>query len=350
MKKESRYSCQLNLPGFDKNSQDRLKNSRVLIVGVGGLGCPAAQYLVSAGVGNIGLTDFDIVSRSNLHRQILFSAEDVGKPKVNVAEETLGALNSEVKINPIKIKITNKNAEEIIKKYDLVLDCTDNFEVRLTLNDACVIAKKPLIYGAAYRYEGQVAVWNFKNKDGSFSPNYRDVFPDANRGFDVDCASGGVMPTLTGVIGCMQAGEAIKIIAKLPGRLSSQLFIYNALTGQSKSIKLPKKSLSQVSSMPADVPEINVSELRKNIKDYELIDIRTPDRHEEYNIGGYCEALKNVTNGVLKTSSNKPIVFYCTSGKKSILAAQIYIKNNPDKRAYSLAGGISAWQDFMDEE
>ena len=171
-----RYSCQLALPGFNEATQQQLQNAKVLIVGAGGLGCPAAQYLVATGIGTIGIADFDTVSTSNLHRQVLYTPEETGLKKVVIACKKLQQQNPGITLIPHDVKITSENVMEVIMPYDIVLDCTDNFETKYLLNDACVLTGKPLVYGAIYQYEGQVAVWNILNDDGSSSPNYRDLF------------------------------------------------------------------------------------------------------------------------------------------------------------------------------
>jgi adenylyltransferase/sulfurtransferase len=169
-----RYSCQINLPGFAETAQQKLQQSKVLIVGAGGLGCPAAQYLAAAGVGTLAIADDDTISIGNLHRQILYTPAEIGKKKVIVMREKLQAQNPQINVITIEARINSDNALTIIKDFDIVLDGSDNFETRYLVNDACVLLNKPLVYGAIYQYEGQVAVWNVANEDGSRSPHYRD--------------------------------------------------------------------------------------------------------------------------------------------------------------------------------
>ncbi|MBB5394574.1 HesA/MoeB/ThiF family protein [Mucilaginibacter sp. AK015] len=208
----SRYSCQVALPGFGEAAQQLLKQAKILVVGAGGLGCPAAQYLASSGVGTLGIADFDVVSISNLHRQVLYDPADVGLLKTQVVCERLQKQNPQVKLIPHIDKITSNNVMQVIDGYDVIVDGTDNFETRYLLNDASVIAGKPVVYGAIYQYEGQVAVWNMSNPDGTRSPNYRDLFPQVDPTQVPNCAVGGVIPTLAGIIGCMQANEVIKYL------------------------------------------------------------------------------------------------------------------------------------------
>lgn len=207
-----RYQCQIALPGFGISSQQLLENARVLIIGMGGLGCPSAQYLVSSGIGTIGIADDDTVSLSNLHRQILYTPEDTGLSKVEVAARRLQQQNPSVNIVTHNLRVTSENVINLISEYDLIIEGTDNFETKYLLNDACVLAGKPLIYGAIYQHEGQVSIWNVLQNDGTYSPNYRDVFPDIEASRIPNCREGGVIPTLAGIVGCMQANEAIKYI------------------------------------------------------------------------------------------------------------------------------------------
>ncbi|MEO6914302.1 MAG: HesA/MoeB/ThiF family protein, partial [Chitinophagaceae bacterium] len=232
-----RYRCQIALPGFGREGQDKLAQAKILIVGMGGLGCPAAQYLVAAGIGTIGLADFDRVSVSNLHRQILYDSQDEGLLKVDVAAGKLQKQNPLVTINKHLEKVSANNVLNLVAAYDLIIDCTDNFDSRYLLNDAAVLSDKVLVYGAIYQFEGQVSVWNYLNADGSRSPNYRDLFPEIDGLQIPNCAEAGVIPTLAGIIGCMQANEAIKYITGNPEVLAGKLLLFDALTMKSRVIK-----------------------------------------------------------------------------------------------------------------
>ena len=232
----SRYSCQMALPQFGETKQKLLQNGKVLIVGAGGLGCPAAQYLAASGVGTIAIADFDTISISNLHRQILYSTDDIGLKKVEIACRKLQQQNPLVTLIPLDVKITSENVMEIIQPYDIIADGTDNFDTKYLLNDACVLADKPLVYGAIYQYEGQVAIWNVLNEDGTRSFNYRDLFPRFDAVQIPNCAEGGVIPTLAGIIGCMQANEIIKYLSQTGSLLAGKLLIFDALSMQSRII------------------------------------------------------------------------------------------------------------------
>jgi molybdopterin/thiamine biosynthesis adenylyltransferase len=184
----SRYSCQMALPGFSEAVQILLQQAKVLIVGAGGLGCPAAQYLTGAGIGTLAIADYDTVSTNNLHRQILYTPADVGSKKVTVAAQRLQQQNPGIEIISIDVKVTSTNVTDLIKPYHIIVDCTDNFETRYLLNDACVLADKPIVYGAIYQFEGQVAVWNITNANGTKTPNYRDVYPQVDATQIPNCA------------------------------------------------------------------------------------------------------------------------------------------------------------------
>lgn len=346
MSAENRYSCQVKLPGFGQDAQVKLEQAKVLIVGMGGLGCPAAQYLVSVGVGTLAILDFDTVSQTNLHRQILFTEEDVGLLKVKAAATTLRRQNPHIAIIPISEKITSENVLSLVEDYDIVLDCTDNFATKTVLNDGCVLADTPLVYGAAYQYEGQVAVWNVLNGDGTRSPHYRDLFPSVESQPGADCASGGIMPTLTGITGCMQATEAIKYLAELPGLLSSQMLILSTQTMQTQVITLPKTSWTPITDLPETMQEISASQLKEAQKtgEYYLIDVRTPAEHAEFDIGGELIPLPDLLAGKTTIDTSRPIIFYCATGNRSLTAVHYMKTKHPELTTVSLAGGLVAWE------
>jgi len=331
----SRYACQLMLPGFGAAAQEKLQAGRVLIAGIGGLGCPAAQYLVSAGAGTIGLVDDDVVSIGNLHRQVLYGPGDAGRKKVEVARDKLMVQNPSVTIVVHDTRVNSSNVEALTAGYDIVLDCTDNFETRYLLNDACVLGGKPLVYGAIYQYEGQVAVWNLQQADGTRSPHYRDVFPDVEPAEIPNCATGGVMPTLAGIIGCMQANEAIKFLAGTGDVVSSQLMIMNVQTMQGRRIGLPASSGVPVKELPLSVPVsyITRKELARDASGYDLVDVRTTEEHAASNLGG-----RNVPLARLATlhPQIKPIVFYCSTGRRSEAAVRWMQRHYPSHPCFSL--------------
>lgn len=346
-----RYSCQITLPGFGESSQELLQNARVLVVGAGGLGCPAAQYLAAAGVGKLGIADFDTVSIGNLHRQVLFTPEEVGLKKAVVACEKLQKQNPGIQLVAHEVKVTSANVMDLLQGYDIVLDGTDNFDTKYLLNDACVLAGKPLVFGAIYQYEGQVAVWNVLNEDGSRSPNYRDVFPEVDATQVPNCAEGGVIPTLAGMIGCMQANEVIKLITKTGKVLAGKLLLLDAQSLQSRIIKIGRVSKVTINSLPetAEVPTISVPELKKGIAAdlYDLVDVRNTEERAAFDIGGRHLPLNLLLSQGLEPQSAKPYVIYCASGKRSGEAVKHLKKQHPELQVFSLEGGMKAWKEQL---
>lgn len=234
-----RYQRQIILQGFGIEAQEKLSKANVLVIGVGGLGCPILQYLVAAGVGHIGIVDQDTISLPNLNRQILFGQEDVGKFKVDVAAAKLGALNNLVCISTYKQKCDQAFAIEYFLNYDIIVDATDNFASRYLINDACLLLNKPLVFGAVAQFEGQVAVFNTEKNGLSLS--YRDLFPMPPKNDEVmSCAEGGILGVLPGIIGMMQATEVIKLISGVGESLANQILTYNALSQEMYKIALIK--------------------------------------------------------------------------------------------------------------
>ena len=323
----TRYSCQIALPGFTESTQLLSQQAKVLIVGAGGLGCPAAQYLAAAGVGTLGIADFDTISISNLHRQILYNPADAGQKKAVKACERLQKQNPDIRLVPHDVKITSDNVMDIIQDYDIIVDGTDNFETRYLLNDAAVIAGKPLVYGAIYQFEGQVAVWNVLNTDGTFSPNYRDLFPEVDATQIPNCAEGGVIPTLAGIIGCMQANEVIKYITKTGELLCGKVLMLDAQTLQSRIIKIGAVSKVKIKElkMTLDVPSISSSELKKGLAEnlFELIDVRTDRERDQFDIGGRHIPLDELEENIDLFNTGKKTVFYCSTGKRSDEAVKL---------------------------
>ncbi len=343
----TRYTCQLPLKGFGKRAQRKLAKAKVLIVGMGGLGCPVSQYLVSTGVGTIGIADFDKVSLKNLHRQILFDEKDVGKSKVDVAARRLKEQNSQTDVICFSQKITSKNVLLLIKEYDIVVDCTDNFKTRYLLNDACVLLKKPFIYGSIFQFEGQVSIFNIKNKNGTYSANYRDVFPEKKHITIPNCDEGGVVPTIAGIIGLVQANEVIKYITRFGEMLVSKLFIFDARNLKSTIIDLPAVTKAvQNPQFADDVPLLSVFEFKKKLKnkEFELIDVRTQKEHKEFNIGGKNIPLHKFEDKISALRFDKPVVFYCRSGIRSGEAAKLVLREFPKAEVFSLEGGVNAWR------
>lgn len=344
-----RYNCQIALPGFGEEAQQLLQQARVLVVGAGGLGCPAAQYLASTGIGTLGIADFDQVSVSNLHRQVLYNPADEGENKAEVACSRLQAQNPGIKLVSHTIKITSDNVMDVISNYDIVLDGTDNFETRYLLNDACVLAGTPLVYGAIYQFEGQVAIWNVSNPKGANSPNYRDLFPEVDATQIPNCTEGGVVPTLAGIIGCMQANEVIKYITKTGELLAGKVLIFDAQSMQSRIFKIGPVTKTHIRRLKTTItiPTINADELKKRIlldDTVELIDVRTIQEREAYDIGGTHIPLDEIEEYLAYFTSPNTKVLYCSSGKRSEEAVKLILKMIPEADVFSLEGGLEEYK------
>nr|WP_294946459.1 HesA/MoeB/ThiF family protein [uncultured Mucilaginibacter sp.] len=339
-----RYSCQLALPGFGEDAQQRLKAARVLIIGAGGLGCPAAQYLASSGVGTLGIADFDTISISNLHRQILYDPGDVGKNKALIACERLLRQNPEIELVPHTDKITSDNVLQVIEDYDIIVDGTDNFESRYLINDACVLSGKPLVYGAIYQYEGQVAVWSLQNDNGSRSPNYRDLYPQVDATQIPNCSVGGVIPTLAGIIGSMQANEVLKYITQTGELLAGRVLIFDAQSMQSRIIKIGNTSKTNISELQPTIEASTITqgELQNGMDNgtMQLVDVRTIQERDLHDIGGEHIPLDELEENIELLNADKTVVFYCATGKRSAEAVKLISKLKPGTNALSLEGGI----------
>ncbi len=359
-----RYSRHFKLPGFGSEGQARLKNSRVLVVGTGGLGAPLLQYLTAAGVGTIGIVDFDLVDNSNLHRQVLFTTDDIGRPKTIVAHERLRKLNPDVKFNIYNERLQSDNAERIIQEYDIVADGTDNFPTRYLVNDACVLFNKTNVYASIYQFEGQVSVFNQLMEDGSRGPNYRDLYPTPPPpGMVPSCAEGGVLGVLPGIIGSLQASEVIKVAAGIGETLSGRLFLMDALSFTTRTLKIRKDPENPLNGTKptikelidyeefcglkeTPVPGISVDELaewKKSGKQIQLIDVREPEEYELANLGGLLIPLSMLEKNLDKIPKDKTVVVMCRSGKRSQTAI-LKLASHGYKNLLNLDGGILAWK------
>ena len=346
----ARYSRQMILPEFGIAGQEALKNARVLMIGAGGLGCPALQYLVAAGVGMIGIVDDDEVSLSNLHRQILYSAADLGKKKAFVAKERLQALNPFVKIVTFTDRLTSQNAASLLADFDLIIDGSDNFGTRYLVNDTCVAISKPLVFGSIYKFEGQVSVFNYRG-----GPNYRDIYPVPPAENEVpNCSEIGVLPVLPGIIGLYMANEAIKVICDIGENLSGKLMLLDALGNSVNIFKIGKGAYQQPKEEEKHVipsraeekhtgNEISLSELEQWLEaDPQgicLVDVREAYEFEEFNIGGINISLYELTEKTGLIPDDKTLVLCCETGQRSRMAVKILEKQFPGK-LYNIKNGI----------
>lgn len=332
------YSRHLLLNEIGEIGQEKLKKAKVLVVGAGGLGCPILQYLTAAGVGNIGIVDGDTVAISNLQRQILYTFDDVDKPKAICAANRLKQLNPNIKFNLHQEFLTTTNAIAIFNKYDIIVDGSDNFQTRYLCNDAAILTDKPLIFGSIFKFEGQVTVFNYKN-----GPTYRCLYPKPpSHGAVPSCSEIGVLGVLPGIIGCFQANEALKIILELEEVLSGKLLTFNALTMQQMQFKFCKNEKLNITTLESNydvfcgVPkiekEITLETLNQNKKNYNLLDVREIKEREEYHIGGMHIPLGELTYKYKEINTDKPLVVYCKSGVRSARGIQFlkeHLKNIP---------------------
>ncbi len=357
-----RYHRQMILPGFGEEGQQKLLNAKVFVVGAGGLGCPVLQYLTAAGVGTIGIADDDLVALSNLHRQVLYSVNDIGLSKAERATEILRQLNPEITTIPYNERITTQNALTLFDLFDIIIDGTDNFAARYMINDACVLLKKPLVYGAVSQFEGQVSVFANQNDDDA---NYRDIFPDPPKEGEVpNCADAGVLGVLPGIVGTMMASETIKMITGLGASLANQLLTYNALTNQVYQFSLSTrrevssqipKTVSEflntdyewLCSSTAANEEIDTETFNGLIEkgNVDVIDVREPHelpKADEFPNIKIPLAQLTTDHEIIGSDS---VVTFCQTGSRSLKAVKI-LKSifGQDKKIYSLRGGILEWK------
>jgi adenylyltransferase/sulfurtransferase len=361
----ARYNRHIIIPEFGLEAQQKLKAAKVLVIGSGGLGSPVLLYLAAAGVGTLGIVDFDVVDDSNLQRQVLFGVSEIGKPKVDAAKERLLSLNPHINIVTYNIQLTSKNALDIIKEYDVVADGTDNFPTRYLVNDACVLLGKPNVYASIFQFEGQVSVFNYKNKNGEAGPNYRDLYPSPPPpGLVPNCAEGGVLGVLPGIIGSLQASETIKIITGIGETLSGRFFVFDALSFETRILNIKRnennplngknpaikelidyEQFCGVKAVERPVKEITVEEFLtwKENDTIQVIDVREPAEFKEANIGAELIPLATVAENVNRIARDKKVVVHCKMGGRSAKA----IRELEDKfgfdNLYNLKGGITAY-------
>lgn len=350
----TRYSRHLLLPEIGLSGQQKLKAARVLVVGCGGLGCPVFQYLAAAGVGTLGLLDFDTVDDSNLQRQVLYATADVGRPKAVVATEKLRAQNPFIALQTHQLALSAANALDLFAGYDLVVDCSDNFATRYLVNDACVVLGKPLVFGAIYKFEGQVSVFNYQN-----GPTYRCLYPQPPAAADApNCAEIGVLGVLPGLVGTMQANEALKIILGLGEVLSGRLLLVDALSMRFQTIRFRAVPANQqltalapdyaafcgeVPVAVAPAPEISADDLKAwqhSARPLLLLDVREPHEHARRSIGGQLVPLGQLAERLASLPANVPVVVHCASGVRSQKAALLLLAQGFPE-VYSLRGGLA---------
>jgi len=368
----ARYSRHLILPEVGLEGQKRLKAAKVLCVGTGGLGSPLLLYLAAAGVGHIGIVDFDVVDSSNLQRQVIHGTSWVGKPKIESAKNRIHEINPHCQVELYNIQLSSENALDIIRPYDIVVDGTDNFPTRYLVNDACVLLDKPNVYGSIFRFEGQATVFNYEG-----GPNYRDLYPEPPPpGMVPSCAEGGVLGILPGIIGVIQATETVKIILGKGQTLSGRLLLYNSLDMKFRELKLrpnPERPIieklidyQQFCGIPqakameeatqSTIAEMTVKDLKtlldSGADDFLLLDVRNPHEYEIAQIpGALLVPLPDLENGtgipkVQEALGNKRLIAMCKLGGRSMKALAILKEKGME--GTNVKGGITAWSQEID--
>ncbi|MGA9354700.1 MAG: molybdopterin-synthase adenylyltransferase MoeB [Terriglobales bacterium] len=364
-----RYSRHLIMPEVGMEGQLKLKAARVLCIGAGGLGSPLALYLTAAGVGTLGIVDFDVVDYTNLQRQIIHTTADVGRKKLDSAAEKLKAINPFLNLRKFETRLTSANALELFSEFDIVADGTDNFPTRYLVNDACVLSGKPNVYGSIFRFEGQASV--FATEGG---PCYRCLYPEPPPpGLVPSCAEGGVLGILPGLVGVIQATETIKLILGQGDSLAGRLLLVDALGMKFRELKLRKNPdcpvcgknrtitklidyeefcgiRGQEAPVEDVVPAISVEELKKKLDakaDIFILDVREPHEYQICNLNGYLVPLGDLPKRVSELDSSREIIAHCKMGGRSAKAVQ-FLRQAGFKKIYNLTGGITAWAEKVD--
>jgi len=365
-----RYSRHLIMPEVGMDGQLKLKKAKVLLIGTGGLGAPLGLYLAAAGVGKLGLVDFDVVDFTNLQRQVTFGTSDVGKAKTEAARARLSNLNPDIEVKAFETKLTSENALELFEDFDIIVDGTDNFPTRYLVNDACVLLGKPNVYGSIFRFEGQATIFGMPE-----GPCYRCLYPEPPPpGLVPSCAEGGVLGVLPGIVGSIQAMETIKLILGSGRSLKGRLLVFDALEMGFREFKLRKdpncpmcgehRSIHKLidyyefcgvrgEEAPAPdlkVPEITPRELRERLDkgdDLFILDVREPHEYQICNIRGHLIPLGELPRRVHELDSSREIVAHCRSGKRSAEAID-FLRKAGFRKIHNLRGGILAWSDEVD--
>lgn len=351
-----RYDRHLKLEGFGPAKQELLNNAAILVIGAGGLGVPVLQYLTAMGIGKIGIVEHDTISITNLQRQVLYHTAEQGQPKLFTAIKRLQQLNPEVQFIPHDTWLSRDNALEILKAYDVIVDCSDNFGTRYLVNDACVLLNKPFVYGAIHKYEGQVSVFNYKE-----SATYRCLFPEPPApGTMQNCSDIGVLGVLPGIIGTYQANEVVKIVCGIGEPLSNQLLTIDTLSNihqafQFKPVRQPITALMEEYDIPCDtggVQALSVQELHQWLeagKEVQLIDVREPDEWEICKLPQAVFIPMRMVGGMLpQLRRDIPTAVLCHHGMRSMMIAQ-QLDAAGFPKVYNVTGGIHAWAYDIDE-
>jgi len=352
------------MKAFGLNEQESLRRSKVLVIGAGGLGSPVLLYLTAAGVGIIGIVEYDKVDISNLQRQILYTTDDIGVSKLDTAIAHLTKLNPHTEFIPHPTAITSTNAREIVRDYNIVIDGSDNFPTRYLINDVCIIEDKPLVHGSVLRFEGQVSVFNYHNADGTRSPNYRDLFPTPPPdGLVPNCAEAGVLGVLPGIIGSMQASEAIKVITGIGQPLAGRLWIFDALAFESRTLSFKKNPDIQIDRLinyeqfcgvdshnHTRISPDEVLQMVHTLADIQVIDVREEYEYQLDHINAQLLPLSEMQECIDDIDPTKTVIVHCESGKRSSVAIHLIKKEYPEISIFDMKGGLKAWRSEMGKQ
>ncbi|MDP4149579.1 MAG: molybdopterin-synthase adenylyltransferase MoeB [Bacteroidota bacterium] len=370
----ARYNRHIIIPEFGMESQEKLKAAKVLVIGSGGLGSPVLLYLAAAGVGTLGIVDFDVVDDSNLQRQVIFGVEEIGKPKVEAARRRLQSLNPHIHLNIYNTHLNSQNALDILRDYDVIADGTDNFPTRYLVNDASVLLGKTNVYASIFQFEGQVSVFNYRDKNGQAGPNYRDLYPTPPPpGLVPSCAEGGVLGVLPGIIGSLQALEVIKVITGVGETLSGRFFIFDALNFESRTFTIKAREDNPINGRNPTITElidyeqfcgmraVEASPIKEITarelynwqvlgEKFQLVDVREPHEFDIVNIGGELIPLATIAAQSERIDRDRKVVVHCKVGGRSAKAIRELEEKFGFTNLYNLKGGILSYIDEVQPE
>lgn len=354
MNSDNRYNRQIILPEIGEKGQQKLSKAKVLVIGAGGLGASILPYLASAGVGEIGIVDDDVVEVSNLHRQVIYKTSAVGKSKAEEAKLMISELNPEIKVTAFAEKLSGKNAISLFEKYDIIVDATDNISIKYLINDACLITNKPMVYGSIFRFQGQVSVFNFQN-----GPTYRCLYPDENTNA-LNCEDAGVIGITVGIIGMLQANEVIKMILGIGEVLNGKILVYNILKNEQQKYDFEKSSNLEITkedferkynSEENQIQEIKFELILDEIENENVLflDVRNIDESPKISFKNQIQIpLMNLENEIEKLDKNRTIYVFCQSGIRSKIAVEI-LQKYQFKNVKSIAGGAFEMKELLKE-
>jgi len=353
MNASNRYNRQIILPEIGEEGQQKLSKAKVLVIGAGGLGAAIMPYLAAAGVGEIGIVDDDNIEISNLHRQVIYKSSAVGKSKVEEAKLMISELNPLVKVNAFAEKLSGKNAISLFEKYDLIVDATDNISIKYLINDACLVANKPMVYGSIFRFQGQVSVFNYQN-----GPTYRCLYSDENSNA-LNCEDAGVIGISVGIIGMLQANEVLKMILGIGEVLSGKILVYNILNNEQQKYDFDKSNFQSISREAfeekynkSEVEEVNFESILDEINKEAVLflDVRNEEELPKMSLKNQSQIpLLHLESEIEKLNKNQTIYIFCQSGIRSKIAVEL-LRKYQFKSVKSIVGGVLAMKQILKEK